>query len=78
MRDDDLPGVPANEKRNRDTSEIASRDEFDGEHAPIRGLVLPHDLRETEPPERPWRDIAPPRWTWHQRFNLTKTDTGVI
>ncbi|GAA1310972.1 hypothetical protein Psi02_54440 [Planotetraspora silvatica] len=77
MRDDDLPGVAANE-RNRDASEIAARDEFNGEHAPIKGLVLLCDLRKTELPERPWRGIAPPRLAWHRHFNLAQTDTGVI
>ncbi|GII42786.1 hypothetical protein [Planotetraspora phitsanulokensis] len=77
MRDDDLPGVPANE-RNRDLSEIAARDEFNGENAPLKGLALPCDLRRMDLPERPWRDIAPPRRPWHQRFNLTQSGMGVI
>jgi hypothetical protein len=79
MRDDCLPGVLANEKRNRGASEIAARDEFNREHPPIKGLVVPHDLRKMELPERPSRNnMAPPRWAWHQNFNLDQTDTGVI
>ncbi|HEX5493565.1 MAG TPA: cupin domain-containing protein [Mycobacteriales bacterium] len=142
MRDDYLSGVLANDKRNRDASEIAARDEFNRAHPPIRGLVVPQDLRKMELPERPWRNnrgqwfdladyevlnahvaelkpggasvrhrhtteaylyiikghgysvinyeddpaevvewqegtlFAPPRWAWHQHFNLDGSDTS--
>lgn len=55
MRDDYLGGVLACEKRNRDSSEIAVRDEFNRQHPPTTGLAVPHDLRKMELPERPWR-----------------------
>ena len=45
MRDEYLKGVLASEKKNRDSSEIAARDEFNRQHPPIKGLVVPHDLR---------------------------------
>jgi quercetin dioxygenase-like cupin family protein len=139
---DYLSGVLANEKRNRESSEIAARDEFNRQHPPIEGLVVPHDLRKMEVPERPWRNnrglwfdlgdfevlsahiselkpgtpsvrhrhtteaylyvvkghgyslinyddepieavewsegtlFAPPRWAWHQHFNLDQSDTA--
>jgi hypothetical protein len=142
VRDDYLPGVLASEKKNRDTSEIAARDEFNRQHPPTRGLVVPHDLRTMELPKRPWRNnrghyfdlgdfevlgahlselvpggasvrhrhtteaylyvvkgsgyslinydedpvevvewsegtlFAPPRWAWHQHFNLDEHDTA--
>ena len=142
MRDDYLSGVLANDKRNRDSSEIAPRDEFNRQHPPTTGLVVPHDLRKMELPERPWRNnrghyfdladyevlsahiselkpgtpsarhrhtteaylyvvkghgyslinyddepveavewsegtlFAPPRWAWHQHFNLDEDDTA--
>ena len=142
MRKYYLSGVLANEKRNRDASEIAARDEFNRKHPPIEGLVAPHDLRKMELPERPWRNnrgqwfdladyevlsahiaelkpggasvrhrhtteaylyivkghgyslinydedpvevvewsegtlFAPPRWAWHQHFNLDANDTS--
>ena len=56
MRDDHFSGVSANEKRNRDSSEIAVRDEFNRQHPPTTGLVVSHDLRKVELPERPWRN----------------------
>jgi mannose-6-phosphate isomerase-like protein (cupin superfamily) len=142
VRDDYLPGVLASEKKNRDASEIAARDEFNKKHPPIKGLVVPHDLRKMDLPERPWRNnrglwfdladyevlnahlaelnpggasvrhrhtteaylyivkgngyslvnydedpvevvewsegtlFAPPRWAWHQHFNLDEDDTS--
>jgi hypothetical protein len=142
MRDDYLSGVLAGEKRNRSSSEIAARDEFNRKHPPIKGLVVPHDLRKMDLPERPWRNnrghwfdladyevlnahlaelkpgsasvrhrhtteaylyivkghgyslvnyddepievvewsegtlFAPPRWAWHQHFNLDELDTS--
>jgi quercetin dioxygenase-like cupin family protein len=142
LRDEYLPGVLANEKRNRDSSEIAVRDEFNKQHPPIKGLVVPGDLRKLDLPERPWRNnrgrwfdlgdyevlnahlselkpgepsvrhrhtteaylyivkghgyslinyddepvevvewsegtlFAPPRWAWHQHFNLDGSDTS--
>jgi quercetin dioxygenase-like cupin family protein len=123
-------------------SELAARDEFNRKHPPIKGLVVPHDLRKMELPERPWRNnrgqwfdladyevlnahlaelkpgsqsvrhrhtteaylyvvkghgfsvinyegepeevvewaegtlFAPPRWAWHQHFNLDETDSA--
>lgn len=56
MRDEYAPGVLANEKKNRGASEIAARDEFNRKHPMIKGLVVPHDLRTMELPERPWRN----------------------
>lgn len=142
MRKDYQFGVLANEKKNRSSSEIAARDEFNRKHPPIEGLVVPHDLRKMELPERPWRNnrgrwfdladyevlsahlselkpgeasvrhrhtteaylyvvkghgyslinydeehvqavewaegtlFAPPRWAWHQHFNLDPHDTA--
>jgi quercetin dioxygenase-like cupin family protein len=142
VRDDYLKGVLASEKKNRDASEIAARDEFNRQHPPIKGLVVPHDLRKMDLPERKWRNnrgrwfdladyevlnahlaelkpgqasvrhrhtteaylyvvkghgysvvnyddepaevvewsegtlFAPPRWAWHQHFNLDENDTS--
>ncbi|MFC0106147.1 cupin domain-containing protein [Kibdelosporangium aridum] len=142
MRDDYLKGVLSSEKKNRDASEIAARDEFNRQHPPIKGLVVPHDLRKMDLPERKWRNnrgrwfdladyevlnahlaelkpgsasvrhrhtteaylyivkgsgyslinyddepvevvewsegtlFAPPRWAWHQHFNLDENDTS--
>lgn len=142
MRDDYGKGVLASEKKNRDASEIAARDEFNRQHPPIKGLVVPHDLRKMDLPERKWRNnrghwfdladyevlnahlaelkpgsasvrhrhtteaylyvvkgngyslvnyddepvevvewsegtlFAPPRWAWHQHFNLDENDTS--
>jgi quercetin dioxygenase-like cupin family protein len=142
VRDDYLKGVLASEKKNRDSSEIAARDEFNRQHPPIKGLVVPHDLRKMDLPERKWRNnrgrwfdladyevlnahlaelkpgqasvrhrhtteaylyvvkghgysvvnyddepvevvewsegtlFAPPRWAWHQHFNLDENDTS--
>jgi Cupin domain len=135
-------GVLANESRNRSTSEIAARDEFNRKHPPIEGLAVGQDLRDMELPERPWRNnrgrwfdlagneilsahvaelkpagasarhrhtteaylyivkghgftivnyddepltridwsegmlLSPPRWAWHQHFNLDDHDTA--
>jgi quercetin dioxygenase-like cupin family protein len=140
VRKDYLPGVLA--PSTRSASEIAARDEFNRQHPPITGLVVPHDLRKMELPERPWRNnrghwfdladyevlsahlselkpgdssvrhrhtteaylyvvkgygysvvnyegdaeqvvewsegtlFAPPRWAWHQHFNLDGNDTA--
>ncbi len=140
MRDDYQAGVLA--ARERSASEIAARDEFNRNHPPIKGLVVPHDLRKMDLPERPWRNnrgrwfdladyeilsahiaelkpgeasvrhrhtteaylyivkghgfsvinhegedeqvvewsegtlFAPPRWAWHQHFNLDGSDTA--
>lgn len=142
MRKDYQSGVLANDKRHRAASEIQARDQFNREHPPIEGLVVPHDLRKMELPERPWRGnrgqwfdlagyeilnahvselkpgsgsvrhrhtteaylyvikgrgysvinyededpavvewaegtlFAPPRWAWHQHFNLDPSDTA--
>jgi quercetin dioxygenase-like cupin family protein len=142
MRDKYGFGVLSSDKRNRDASEIAVRDEFNRQHPPTTGLVVPHDLRKMELPERPWRNnrghyfdlgdyevlsahvselkpgtpsarhrhtteaylyvikghgyslinyddepvqavewsegtlFAPPRWAWHQHFNLNENDTA--
>ena len=140
MRDEYLPGVLGTEKK--ESSEIAPRDEFNRKNPPLKGLVVPHDLRKMELPERPWRNnhgqwfdlgdyevlnahlaelkpgshsarhrhtteaylycvkgrgfsiinhegepeqivewsegtlFAPPRWAWHQHFNLDDNDTS--
>ena len=39
-----------------DASEIAARDEFNRQNPPIRGLVVPDDLRTIELVKRPWRN----------------------
>src|SRR6266511_913405 len=41
---------------NADASEIAARDEFNRQNPPIRGLVVPGDLRTLELVKRPWRN----------------------
>lgn len=135
-------GVLANDKTNREASEIGPRDEFNRQHPPLTGLLVPHDLRTMELPTRPWRNnrghyfdlgdyevlgahvsellpgnksarhrhtseayiyvikghgyslinyegedmdvvewhegtlFAPPRWAWHQHFNLDPDDTA--
>lgn len=140
MRDDYQPGVLAPSQKS--PSELAARDAFNREHPPIKGLVVQHDLRKMELPERPWRNnrgqwfdlagyeilnahvselkpgsgsvrhrhtteaylycvkgygftvvnyegepeqviewsegtlFAPPRWAWHQHFNLDDSDTA--
>jgi quercetin dioxygenase-like cupin family protein len=142
VRKDYQFGVLANEKRNRSASEIAARDEFNRQHPPIEGLVVAHNLKDMEVPERPWRNnrglwfdlagneilsahvselkpggwsarhrhtteaylyivkgtgftlinydddpvtrvdwsegmlLSPPRWAWHQHFNLDLHDTA--
>ena len=144
MRDyeDYLPGVLSNQPENLASSEIKARDEFNKQHPPTKGLVVPHDLRKMELPKRPWRNnrghyfdladyevlsahlselmpgrasvrhrhtteaylyivkghgyslinyegepiqavewsegtlFAPPRWAWHQHFNLDNDDTS--
>jgi gentisate 1,2-dioxygenase len=140
VRNDYQSGVlGASEKS---TSELTARDEFNRQHPPLTGLVVPHDLRKMELPERPWRNnrghwfdlanyevlsahlaelkpgscsvrhrhtteaylyvvkghgysvindedereqvvewaegtlFAPPRWAWHQHFNLDNGDTA--
>ena len=52
VRDDYFSGVLANEKRNRDSSEIAGRDQFNRQHLPTTGLavfdvVQPHGTQHT-------------------------------
>jgi quercetin dioxygenase-like cupin family protein len=142
VRKDYQFGVLANGKRNRSASEIAARDEFNRKHPPIEGLVVAHNLKDMEVPERPWRNnrglwfdlagneilsahvselkpggwsarhrhtteaylyivkgtgftvinyeddpvtrvdwsegmlLSPPRWAWHQHFNLDPDDTA--
>jgi quercetin dioxygenase-like cupin family protein len=41
---------------NADASEIAARDEFNRQNPPIRGLVVPGDLRTIDLVKRPWRN----------------------
>ncbi len=41
---------------NPDASEIAARDEFNKTNPPIRGLVVPGDLRSIDLVKRPWRN----------------------
>lgn len=140
MRKDYQKGVLSTQDKS--ASELAARDEFNRQHPPIEGLVVPHDLRKMELPERPWRNnrghwfdlagyevlsahlselkpggasvrhrhtteaylyvvkgrgysvinhegepeqvvewsegtlFAPPRWAWHQHFNLDESDTS--
>ena len=140
MRKDYLSGVLGTAAKSE--SELSARDKFNQEHPPIEGLVVPHDLRKMELPERPWRNnrgqwfdlanyeilnahlaelkpggasvrhrhtteaylycvkgtgfsvinyegeaeqvvewsegtlFAPPRWAWHQHFNLDSGDTA--
>ena len=132
----------SNQPENIESSEIKARDEFNKQHPPTKGLVVPHDLRKMELPKRPWRNnkghyfdladyevlsahlselmpgrasvrhrhtteaylyivkghgyslinyegepiqavewsegtlFAPPRWAWHQHFNLDNDDTS--
>jgi hypothetical protein len=140
VRNEYPPGVLAPSAKS--ASELTARDEFNRQHPPITGLVVPHDLRKMELPERPWRNnrghwfdladyevlsahlaelkpgdasvrhrhtteaylyvvkgygysvvnyegeteqvvewsegtlFAPPRWAWHQHFNLAADDTA--
>lgn len=140
VRKDYQKGVLSTE--NKSASELTARDEFNRKHPMIEGLVVPHDLRKMELPERPWRNnrghwfdlagyeilnahlaelkpggasvrhrhtteaylyvvkghgysvinyegeseevvewsegtlFAPPRWAWHQHFNLDESDTS--
>jgi quercetin dioxygenase-like cupin family protein len=140
MRDEYPEGVLA--PSGGSSSELGARAKFNRDHPPIHGLVVPHDLRSMELPERPWRNnrgqwfdlagyeilnahlaelkpgdssirhrhtteaylyvvkghgfsvinyegepeqvvewaegtlFAPPRWAWHQHFNLDKDDTA--
>jgi mannose-6-phosphate isomerase-like protein (cupin superfamily) len=48
--------VLATDPEHRDASEIPARDEFNRNHPPITGLVVPADLRSMALPERPWRN----------------------
>ena len=41
---------------NPDASEIAARDEFNRQHPPLTGMVVPEDLRTIELIRRPWRN----------------------
>ena len=41
---------------NLEASELAARDEFNRQNPPIRGLVVPEDLRTIELVKRPWRN----------------------
>src|SRR5581483_5863716 len=41
---------------NLGASVIAARDEFNRRHPPVRGLVVPGDLRTIELVKRPWRN----------------------
>ena len=59
--------VLGTDRKSRDASEIAARDEFNRKHPPITGLVVPGDLRTMELPERPWRNN---RGRW---FHLAET-----
>ena len=54
MRKDYEPGVLAPSQKS--ASELTARDAFNREHPPLTGLVVPHDLRKMELPERPWRN----------------------
>lgn len=48
--------VLANEKRNLDTSEIATRDEFNRANPHLTGMVINDDLRTMPLVHRPWRN----------------------
>ena len=63
MRKDYQPGVLAPSQKSE--SEIAARDEFNRKHPPIEGLIVPHDLRQMELQERPWRNN---RGQWFECF----------
>ena len=54
MRKDYEPGVLAPSQKS--ASELDARDAFNREHPPLKGLVVPYDLRKMELPERPWRN----------------------
>src|SRR4051794_31923614 len=41
---------------NADASEIAAREEFTRNTPPVRGLVVPEDLRTIDLIKRPWRN----------------------
>jgi hypothetical protein len=69
VRKDYEPGVLAPSQKF--ASELAARDAFNREHPPLKGLVVPYDLRKLELPERPWRnnrgrwfDLAGRRRIW--------------
>jgi len=55
---DHYDGVPEQVfvQDNPDASEIGARDEFNRQNPPIRGLVVPEDLRTIELVKRPWRN----------------------
>jgi quercetin dioxygenase-like cupin family protein len=140
MRNEYEPGVLG--ASGKSESELGPRDEFNRQNPPLTGLVVPHDLRKMELPERKWRNnrghyidlaeyevlgahlselkpggwsvrhrhtteaylyvvkgngysiinregekeqvvewsegtlFAPPRWAWHQHFNLDAGDTA--
>jgi quercetin dioxygenase-like cupin family protein len=48
--------VLGTDEKGRAASEIAARDEFNRKNPPLTGLVVPHDLRTMELPERKWRN----------------------
>ncbi len=54
MRKDYDPGVLAPSQKS--ASELEARDEFNRQHPPLTGLVVQHDLRKMELPERKWRN----------------------
>lgn len=58
MRKDREPGVLAPSQKS--ASELSARAASNREHPPLKRLVLPHDLRKTELPERPWRNTRRP------------------
>jgi quercetin dioxygenase-like cupin family protein len=48
--------VFSREKHGLESSEVAARDEFNRQHPPLTGMVVPDDLRTIELQERPWRN----------------------
>lgn len=58
MRKDCEPGVLAPGQKS--ASELSARDAPNREHPPLKKLVVPHDLRKMELPERPWRNTRRP------------------
>lgn len=48
--------VLGTDEQSRSTSELAAREEFNRQHPPLMGLLVPGDLRTMDIPERPWRN----------------------
>jgi len=48
--------VLGTDEQSRSRSELAAREEFNRQHPPLTGLLVPGDLRTMDIPERPWRN----------------------